>query len=331
MSKDLGLSKAVVCDYCAHACRLGPGQIGICGVRQNRDGQIESMFFSKIAAFGIDPVEKKPLYHFYPGEGVISLASFGCNLACSFCQNYRIAQEFSASLAKEMDALAPELMPKIMQKENLRLVAYTYGEPTVWQDFMLECCEHVSANSGKNIMITNGFFSKKALDKFANAIDAFNIDLKGSDEFYRALCGARLSPVLNSISHLVGLGKHVEVTTLLIEDVHSLEDVRDLAKMLSDCGVKIWHISRFYPAYKMLDNNPTSEEFLQEALDIANEYNIDYIYGGNTRSFSVSTKCSKCKSTIIERNLYQTRILNSSIQDEKLICDICKNEVIGCF
>ncbi|MBN2652196.1 MAG: AmmeMemoRadiSam system radical SAM enzyme [Spirochaetales bacterium] len=324
------LSEVRVCNFCARSCHLDNGEVGACGVRKNIAGHITSLYYSKIASMAVEPIEKKPLYHFHPASRVLSLASFGCNFSCSFCQNYSIAQDYDPYFAYESESINPTNLPMIMEKEGVNLVAYTYSEPTVWQDYMLECCDWVSGNGGKNIMVTNGFFSSVALDKFTRSVDAFNIDLKGNRAFYQKHCGARIEPVLHSISRLISAGKHVEVTTLLIEDLHTLEDVREIARMVSDLGVKVWHLSRFYPAYKMSNSNRTSEPFLKEAIEIARSKDIDFVYGGNSQNISNSlTKCTKCSNVLIQRDQYNVHLINSRIENSKMFCNICGTELFG--
>ena len=276
------------CDFCFRRCCLSEGQKGYCGARQNIDGKIVSVNYGQLVSLALDPVEKKPLYHFLPHTKTLSVSESGCNYSCLFCQNWQISQK----IVKEEET-SPSSLAAYCLRYGVPSVSYTYSEPLVWQDYMLCAAEEAKKTGVRNIMVTNGSFSCEALERIVPLVDAFNVDLKGDDEFYRTVCKASLQPVLDGIEYIVNHGRHIEVTTMLIEGMHDEKMVRRLGALLCERGVSVWHLSRFFPRYRMKDRKETSEAFLSSMLTVAKESGIPYIYGGNTMIPAV-TVCPHC-------------------------------------
>lgn len=295
------MSANLQCDFCAHNCRLAEGQTGHCGVRRNIGGRITTLGRDQAVALAVDPMGKKPFHHAFPGAQVLSVAMFGCNFNCQFCQNAAISQPDFAGKRSGIP-LTPHDFAARRRQQNLTNVAFTYSEPTVWQDWLIEAATEIKADGGNCFMISNGYFTAAARERFAGLIDGYNIDLKGSDDFYRRYCGGRLEPVLINLRALCPRPDIiVEVCTLVIEGIHSVDDILKLGDELSAAGGKVWHLSRFFPAYKMLDRAPTSEDFLQELLEkIQSRIDIPYIYPGNS-SLNQDTACPGCGRVLVER------------------------------
>lgn len=245
-----------------------------------------------LAAFAIDPVEKKPLYHFHPGTKTLSIAEEGCNFFCSFCQNSGISQNH-----RERVVIDEETVVAIAVNEGTPSVSYTYSEPLVWQDYMLSTANLARKNGLANIMVSNGSFSDEALSRILPAIDAYNIDLKGDEDFYQKIAKGSSIPVRKAIEKIVKYGSHIEVTTLVIEGIHTPGMIRELGAFLEDAGVSVWHLTRFFPSYMMDDRRATSEEFLDLIYNEALNSGIPFIYKGNT-SHGSPTKCPRCKAVI---------------------------------
>lgn len=276
------------CDFCFRRCCLSEGQKGYCGARQNIDGKIVSVNYGQLVSLALDPVEKKPLYHFLPHTKTLSVSESGCNYSCLFCQNWQISQK----IVKEEET-SPSSLAAYCLRYGVPSVSYTYSEPLVWQDYMIRAAEEAKKTGVRNIMVTNGSFTCEALERIVPLVDAFNVDLKGDDEFYRTVCKASMQPVLDGIEYIVNHGRHIEVTTMLIEGMHDEKMVRRLGALLCERGVRVWHLSRFFPRYRMKDRKETSEAFLSSMLTVAKESGIPYIYGGNTMIPAV-TVCPHC-------------------------------------
>ena len=274
----------VKCNLCSHRCRIPESKRGVCGVRENRDGTLYSLVYGRAVAQAVDPIEKKPLFHFYPGSRIFSIATVGCNFRCLNCQNYDISQmprEYGSIIG---ESLLPEEIVEKAKRYGCRSIAYTYTEPTVFFEYAYETAKLASKEGIKNVFVTNGYITEEALRELAPYLDAANIDLKGfSEEFYRKVCGARLEPVLESIKLHRELGIWVEVTTLIIPTLNDSEEVlKGIAEFISGVGEDIpWHVSRFYPAYKLIDLPPTPPETLRKARKIGLEAGLRYVYQGN--------------------------------------------------
>lgn len=280
-------------------------------MRTHVDGAIRTAGYGQIVASGIDPIEKKPMYHFIPGARTFSFALFGCNLTCSFCQNHRISQTDSpywpnSVSFRALPVTSPQEIVAMMERSGTTIMSYTYSEPIVWQDFLCETARLVHEKGKLNCMVTNGTFSPSSLECILPLVDAFNIDVKGNEEFYRKHCGGSLEPVLDGIEEIASREDRVlEVTTLLIEGLHTTEEIKMLAGELAARGVKVWHLSRFFPQYRMSDRPATSERFLARMLEIASDSGIPHVYSGNSALLSYgSTSCPACHRILIESHSY---------------------------
>lgn len=278
----------MICDFCYRHCDIREGGSGWCQSRMNRNGILQDLHYGSLTAMADDPVEKKPLYHFLPGTRTLSLSMQGCCFDCDFCQNYEIAKKkVDGRFCSASDVI------RLAADNHFPSVSFTYTEPLVWQDYMLEIAMGLKEKNIRSIMVSNGAFSEEALERILPMIDAFNIDLKGNAGFYKDICHSSIAPVLDGIEAIVKAGRHIEVTTMLIEGIHDAQCVRELGKLLQERGVKVWHLSRFYPMYRMSDREPTSEAFLDEMLEAAQESGIEFIYPGNSRLPS-PTICPDC-------------------------------------
>lgn len=273
----------VHCFLCPHNCVIRPEALGACRARKNIGGELYSLNYGKLTAAAMDPIEKKPLYHFYPGSHVLSVGTFGCNLKCSFCQNWQIAHEASDT-DDAADATPDWLVDKAleyMDRGNIG-IAYTYNEPSIWYEFVLETCRKAKAKGLRNILVTNGFIGKAPLEELLPYVDAMNIDVKAfTADFYRDICKASLEHVKETV--LLAAGKcHVELTTLVIPDLNdSMEEISELSRWIASISPEIpLHLSRYFPNYKLLDKPPTPKETLMKAKEEARKH-LTYVYVGN--------------------------------------------------
>jgi pyruvate formate lyase activating enzyme len=299
-------SSEVVCDLCLHQCHIKPGRRGVCGVRVNSGGTLYTLVYDRVAAIHVDPIEKKPFFHFQPGSASLSLATIGCNMHCLYCQNHYLSQ-----LPKEPqgrivgEPLTPEEIVQTAQSHRCRSIAYTYTEPTVFFELAYDTARLAKAQGLKNLLVTNGYMSPAALRMIRPYIDGASVDLKGfKDRPYRRVCGARLRPVLESIQFMHELGLWVEVTTLVVPGHNdSDEELQRIAEFLASVSYDIpWHVSAFFPAYKMLDRPATSVETIHRAYSIGRNVGLHYVYCGNIPgSFCTSTYCHQCRTNLIER------------------------------
>lgn len=289
-------NNTVRCYLCPHNCIIKEGSRGMCNVRENVKGQLMALNYGKHTSYAYDPVEKKPLYHFYPGRDIFSIGSFGCNLHCDFCQNWEIAH--GESLTIEMEDKDLLLLAK--SKGSIG-IAYTYNEPTISYEYLYHICKLVKAIGLKNVLITNGFIEEEPLREILPFIDAMNIDLKAmNQDFYKKICKGNLEPVLGTIK-IAKEYTHVEVTTLIIDGLNSREEeIEKLAAWLGnlDRGIPL-HISKYFPNYKM-DLPATSYETLIRTKEIAEKY-LDYTYIGNIWGTDNNTYCPSCNSQLVNR------------------------------
>jgi pyruvate formate lyase activating enzyme len=293
----------VKCNLCMHRCIIAKEKRGICGVRENRNGELYTLVYGKVIAQNVDPIEKKPLYHFYPGSNAYSVGTVGCNFKCLNCQNFDISQK------REILGIdySPEDVLEEAESNVCTSIAYTYNEPTIFFEFMLDCAKLAKKNGIKNVMVTNGYITPEALKEIAPYIDAANIDLKfWKDESYKKIASANLQYVLDSIKLFYKLGIHIEITTLLIPEVNdSEEELAQIAKFIASIDKQIpWHVSAFHPMYKMMDKKKTSFDLLQKAYEIGRKNGLAYVYVGNVPGMSEDTFCPKCKKLLIQRFSY---------------------------
>lgn len=294
------------CGLCAHHCRISEGQRGICRVRENRRGELYSLVYGKLAAENIDPIEKKPIFHVFPGSLSYSIATRGCNFRCLHCQNASISQ-----VGKDDDPgrscitrTPPEVISAALAA-GCRTISYTYVEPTVFFEFAYDCCHLAAENSIGNIFVSNGYMTEQATRMLAPVLTAINIDIKSfRDEFYRKVCGAKLRPVLDTVRLMHALGVWVELTTLIIPGKNdSREELRDIAAFIAGIDKEIpWHVTAFYPTYRMLQQPRTPRETLEMARDIGLAAGLHYVYEGNIPgSGGENTCCPSCGAEMIRR------------------------------
>ncbi len=316
----------VRCDFCYRYCMIEEGGQGFCTVRENHGGTLVTNGYASVVAMGVDPVEKKPLYHFYPGTKTFSLALFGCNLRCTFCQNYQISQPEYKQLVQRRPLPAREAV-ELALKEGCPSISFTYSEPLVWQDYLMEVSLLAREAGLKTIMVTNGTFSKEALDRLEPIIDAFNIDVKGSDAFYRNYTGGRLKPVLDGIQRIAQGPSHLEVTTMVMEKVHTIEEICMIAAELKKRSVQVWHLSRYFPRYR--EHTPqTSEAYLQQVWEAVQDKGIPFVYRGNSDA-DQTTYCPHCHRALAvgwdKGDAHATKAFQNGH------CTVCNTEIYGRF
>jgi len=306
---------------------------GICGVRKNIGGNLQLLVYGHAIAANIDPIEKKPLYHFLPGSKIFSIGTVGCNFGCDFCQNFDISQASKIGgidVAKLGYELPPKKIVGYCVKEKIPSIAFTYNEPTIFSEYTVDVMKLARKRKLYGVYVSNGFFTKECLDYIAPNIDAFNIDLKSfSDEYYRKVCKARLAPVLESIKRVFKAKKHLEITTLVVPGKNdSKKELTQIAKFIASVSKDIpWHISAFYPTYKMTDNIPTPEKKLFEAYEIGKKAGLKYVYTGNISDMRHSqTVCPKCNFVVIARNGFE---VSSRLRSGR--CPNCKKKIFGKF
>jgi pyruvate formate lyase activating enzyme len=296
--------KRVHCHLCAHECRIPESKFGICGVRQNVQGILYTMVYAQVIAANIDPIEKKPLYHFFPGSISYSIATIGCNFKCGFCQNWQISQ---ASI-KDGDIvsghpLMPEQVVEEAKKNRCLSISYTYTEPTIFFEYAYDTARLAKKAGLYNVFVTNGYMTRQALDTIKPYLDAANVDLKSfRDDSYKKNCKARLQPVLDTIAIMKEFGIWLEVTTLVVPNENdSDEELGQIAEFLARIDNNIpWHISRFHPAYEFHDHMATPVETLKRAREIGQRAGLRYIYLGNVLE-EANTNCYQCHELIVER------------------------------
>ncbi len=333
-------SATLECENCNHHCKIKEGEVGICGVRQNLKGKLYLLAYGKSVAVGIDPIEKKPLFHFLPGSHVYSFGTLGCNFHCSNCQNYGISQMFGdKGKVKEYSGLnwgtnlSPDEIVKGALENNCSSVAATYNEPTVFLEYALAVMKLAKKKKLKNIWVSNGFMSTKTLDTVIPYLDAINIDIKSfDDKFYREECGARLAPVLENCKKLIKQGVWLEITTLIIPTLSDNKKMlREIARFIKkELGSFVpWHLSAFSGeiSWKLKNLPSTSLKSIKEAYEIGKEEGLKYVYGGNILNNNLeNTYCPKCGALVIERNGYQTI---SKLKDG--CCSKCATKIVGIF
>lgn len=316
------------CQLCAHDCKIRDGSTGVCGVRANQRGNLVSLISDIITAVNMDPVEKKPLYHFLPGSKTFSIGGAGCNFRCFFCQNSDIAHVNKDSIIPGR-RLTPETIVRLAEQNRAPSIAFTYNEPTLFFEQSYAAAGLAKAQGIKTILVSNGFMSEPYLQSMSKRIDAANIDLKSfSDDFYRKFCRGQLQPVLDNLKRIRDLGWWLEVTTLLIPGVNdSPEEVGKCAKFIcNELGREVpWHISAFHGACHM-ENHPSTPLFkLEEAWNIGIEEGLAHVYIGNAQTMlGANTVCPDCGTILIERRGYQIR---GSIRNGK--CPACQREIAG--
>jgi pyruvate formate lyase activating enzyme len=317
----------VLCSLCHQQCRIRPGKRGICGVRENQNETLMTLVYGSLVAANADPIEKKPFFHFLPGSLTYSIATVGCNFRCLHCQNADISQ-----LPREAGRIPGEFVSPMSVVTQARAlgcesIAYTYSEPTIFFEYAFDVATLAHEAGLKNVFVSNGYIGEEAAQKIAPLMDGINIDLKGDDQFYRKVCGAKIEPVENNIELFWKRGIYVEVTTLLIPGYNdSKAMLADLAAFLVGVSPDMpWHISAFYPMYKMKDVPRTGVESLRRGLEAGRAAGLKYVYAGNIPGESENTSCPVCREVIIERLGY--RILRNSVIDGH--CPKCGTALAG--
>ncbi|WP_315067684.1 AmmeMemoRadiSam system radical SAM enzyme [uncultured Clostridium sp.] len=309
------------CKICPHNCIIAESKFGICRVRTVKSNIPVAVNYGEVTSMAVDPIEKKPLYHFKPSKEILSIGSFGCNMTCSFCQNYEISQ----GKPKTQYINIEKLLNIIKNLENNAGIAFTYNEPFMWYEYIYDAAKNIKENNSDTnvVVVTNGYINEEPLMKLLPYVDAMNIDLKGyTNRYYNNICGAKLEPVLETIKRCND-HCHVEITTLLVsEENDSIEEARQIAEFIASVNENIpLHLSRYFPRYKM-ENEATKVEIIKEAQNEAKKY-LKYVYIGNVQGVGNNTYCPKCNELLIERNGYYTKVF---MKDNK--CEKC-GEIIN--
>jgi len=323
--------KKVRCSLCNWRCLIAEGGLGRCHVRKNVGGVLYSLNYDKLCAAGADPIEKKPLFHFQPGSKSFSIATPGCNFQCVFCQNWQISQMPYTQNDLEGSEYSPEHIVEVAIQSGCKSIAYTYTEPTIFMELCSETALLAKQRGLSNVFVSNGFMTSEAIDFAKPWLDGINIDLKAfTESYYRDLCKAELKPVLETISYIAQKTDiWMEITTLIVSGKNDSDDeLRSIAEFIAkEASIDVpWHISRFYPQYKMNDAHPTDEVALERAYDIGKEAGLRYVYLGNLPgSRAESTYCHSCGALLIDRTGYQVH--QNLIDDGR--CPQCNAEIAG--
>jgi len=311
----------VKCNLCPHHCIIKPGHQGICRCRENNQGRLLTRNYAEVAAIALDPIEKKPLYHFYPGSMILSVGTFGCNLSCAFCQNHTLAHGNPSSRTVE-----PQELVKLAERSRLEGsvgAAFTYNEPIIWYEYIYDTAALLKEKGLQVVIVTNGYIEQKPLQQLLPFVDAMNIDVKAfTEDFYRKNCKAGLKQVLETVE-CAASKCHVEVTNLVIPGENDdMEDIEKMAKWLAGINPAIpLHLSRYHPAYKFV-TEATPAQTLNKARETAGRY-LDYVFLGNIGGTDNNTYCLECENLLIKRNDYDTEIVG--IQEGR--CSSCGREL----
>jgi pyruvate formate lyase activating enzyme len=321
----------VQCGLCAHRCVVAPGKQGICGVRENRDGRLETLVYGEVVAAHVDPIEKKPLYHFLPGSKALSVATAGCNFRCGFCQNWQISQSprrKGRGIAGE--SFTPDDIVRAALDQGCRSISYTYTEPTIFFEYAFDTAKLAREAGLLNNFVTNGYMTAEALETVRPYLDAANVDLKAfKDETYRTVCGGRLEPVLDTIRLMRRLGIWVEVTTLVVPGLNDgEEETAAIARFIASVDPDIpWHLSRFHPDYQYTQASPTPVASLRAAAETGRREGLRYIYIGNVPGESEDTLCRTCGFVLIRRQGFT--VVGTALRDSR--CPSCGTVLAGLF
>lgn len=317
----------VKCELCPWNCTIAPEKRGMCGVRQNQKGKLYSLVFARPCAMHADPIEKKPLYHFLPGAWAFSIATIGCNFFCGFCQNWQISKAATDSIEKQFEEVLPEKVVELCKKNGCDTISYTYTEPTIFYEYMLETAKLARKAGIKNTIVSNGYINEAPLKELCKLLDGANIDLKGfTEEFYQKTCKGKLEPVLKSLKILKQEGVWLELTNLVVPGLNDdFKKIEEMCQWISkELGRDVpLHFSRFHPDYKMTDAKITPMETLEKAKKIAEKY-LDYVYIGNVGGES-NTICPKCKSVVIRRSMMDVN--ENKLKNGK--CFKCESQIAG--
>lgn len=321
----------VHCRLCHHGCLISDGKHGICNVRVNNGGVLYTVFYGKPIAMAVDPIEKKPLFHYKPGSKAFSIATPGCNFQCSFCQNWDISQYGRAAEARvPKQEVPPETIVANALANGCKSISYTYTEPTIFFEYAFDCAKIAKTRGIDGNFVTNGYMTREALDMIRPYLDAANVDLKSfRKDTYRKIMKANLDGVLDSIRYMHEIGVWIEVTTLIVPAMNDSErEIRDIAEFISGVGREIpWHISRFSPNFDMQDIPPTSLEILRKAYEIGKKAGLRYVYLGNVAGDETeNTFCHECNAKLIERRGF---FVKSNIITNRGACPSCSAKIDG--
>jgi pyruvate formate lyase activating enzyme len=337
MHKEAYLAKqlsgdAVQCQVCEHFCAVKPGEAGKCGVRRNFDGTLCLVVYAEAIAIHVDPIEKKPLFHFVPRGDILSIGTYGCNFRCPFCQNWQMSQarDFDDQFKYLGQHATPEALVNTCVQRHIPMIAYTYNEPTVFFEYTYDTAKLAQEHGIKNVYVSNGFMSRGLLNMIEPYLDGINVDLKAFTEtFYREQCQGRLEPVKRNIAHIAReTDIWIEVTTLLIPDLNdSEEELQAMAEWLADVDPEMpWHVTAFHPDYEMLDRPRTSQRALARAYEIGKEAGLHYVYVGNIMDADrESTYCPECGDKLIQRHWYNVH----ESWRERGVCPQCGHAIAG--
>jgi len=322
----------VQCQVCEHFCAVRPGEAGKCGVRRNFDGTLYLVVYGEAIAVHVDPIEKKPLFHFMPRGDILSIGTYGCNFRCPFCQNWQMSQarDFDDQRDYAGQQATPEALVNTCLRNGIPMIAYTYNEPTVFFEYTYDTAKSAHEHGIKNVYVSNGYMSQAALDMIEPYLDGINVDIKAfTDQFYREQCQARLEPVKRNIAHIAcETDIWIEVTTLLIPDLNDSDgELRAMAEWLAEVDPEMpWHVTAFHPDYEMLDRPGTSQRALARAYEIGKQAGLHYVYVGNVMDADrESTYCPECGEKLIQRHWYSV----GESWRERGVCPQCGHVIAG--
>ncbi len=302
---------SIQCTLCPHNCILREGKSGICNTRINIKNELYSLVYGFPAAINIDPIEKKPLYHFLPGSKVFSIGTEGCNLKCTFCQNWSLSQEKPQPNAKQY--ISPSQITDLAEKYQCDSIAFTYNEPVIFAEYIMDISKEAHQRGIKTVMVTNGFMNNEHIEEIYRYIDAANVDLKSfSNDFYKKMTGATLQPVLNTIKTLKRMNIWIEITNLIIPGVNdNLSEFENLCSwIMENTGSETpLHITAFHPDYKYFDSTPTSPDQIIQLREVALRIGLKFVYTGNIRNYEGSTTyCPNCGNEVVQRFYSDTKV-----------------------
>lgn len=320
-------NKLIKCNLCPRRCYIKNGGRGFCGVRENRDGKLYALTFSRLTALNVDPIEKKPFFNFWPGSLAFSISSVGCSFTCPWCQNWSISQARPEEVS--MENVEPEEVVRLAKRYNCKSIAYTYNEPIIWFEYIVETAKIAKKEGILNLLVTNGYATEEAIKEFSPYIDAANVDVKAfNPNFYLKHCKARMEDVLSAVEKMVMEGWHVELTYLIIPSLNdNFEEINKLIRWIKDVlrpDVPL-HFSRFYPMYKMTYLTSTTVETIAKAREAALKEGLHYVYAGNIPGHEgENTYCPKCGFLLIKRVGFD--VLKWNLTD-KMTCPNCGEKI----
>jgi len=313
----------VRCKVCPHRCFVKPRARGICRIRENREGKLQTLVYGETSAMAVDPIEKKPFFNFWPGSLSFSISTVGCNFKCPWCQNWNISQCVPED--SYLEYVAPEKVVELAINKGCRTIAYTYNEPVIWFEYVYDTAKLAREKGVLNVLVTNGYITAEALDMLAPLVDAANVDIKSfNKDFYTKYCGANLQAVLDATASMKERGIHVETTLLIIPELNdSSEELAEFCRwQLKHLGPDTpMHFSRFHPNYKFTDKPPTPSATIRRAREIALSEGVHYVYAGNLPGdLGENTYCPNCRKLLVKR--YGFSIAEWNLMKEKK-CPSC--------